>query len=474
MISSKNNRFLIAIVTICLVFTASTFTSCKKKNLFSNGNLEFSVDTLVFDTVFTTIGSTTQQFKIYNNSNKQINIEEVQLMGGNNSPFRINLDGLIGTSFEEITIPEDDSLFCFVEVTLDINGQNLPLIIEDSIRFRTNGKDQYVRLAVWGQDMYYHFSNTQANIFDLNSGTWPNDKPHVIYGAAFVDSAETLNIIGGTNVYLHKNSILWNYKGTLNIDGDLTNKVTFQGDRLESFYDDVAGQFYGIYFQEARPSIIDNAVIKNATAGIHIDARNESFPSNTVTITNTEISNCASYGMLIYNRAKVFGENVLIHSSGVHALIVLQGADFTFNQCDFLGYGEGEGQSPAVGLRNYFTASNGTTTVSDLTGNFNNCVIWGATAEDQYVLDKIEAGGVTIDVQFRNSVIRKSSITAPNFTACFNTDPLFENVGEKKFSFTSGSSSLSNNGNGTFTTLISDLINTVRQAVPDVGCYEKI
>ena len=36
----------------------------KKNNFTSTGHLEFSLDTLVFDTVFTTIGSTTEQFKI--------------------------------------------------------------------------------------------------------------------------------------------------------------------------------------------------------------------------------------------------------------------------------------------------------------------------------------------------------------------------------------------------------------------------
>ena len=52
----------------------ASFSSCKKPLLLSKGNLEFSVDTVVFDTVFTTIGSTTQQFKIYNPENKAVEI----------------------------------------------------------------------------------------------------------------------------------------------------------------------------------------------------------------------------------------------------------------------------------------------------------------------------------------------------------------------------------------------------------------
>ena len=64
-----------------LIIITGVISSCKKSNFLSKGNLSFSVDTVVFDTVFTTIGSTTQQFKIYNKEKKTVNIEEIELMG---------------------------------------------------------------------------------------------------------------------------------------------------------------------------------------------------------------------------------------------------------------------------------------------------------------------------------------------------------------------------------------------------------
>ena len=114
------------------------------------------------------------------------------------------------------------TVFIFVEVTLDVNNQNSPLIIEDSVRFKTNGLDQYVKLAVWGQDAYFYYNDTVQ-------GTWTSEKPHVIYGYALVDSSETLNIEAGTNIHLHKNAILYVNKGSLNVNGFLDNEVIFQG-----------------------------------------------------------------------------------------------------------------------------------------------------------------------------------------------------------------------------------------------------
>ncbi|MDF3026667.1 MAG: hypothetical protein K0S23_974 [Fluviicola sp.] len=434
---------LIKLILGAAIFASLVFSNsaCKKKNLFGEGNLSFSNDTLVFDTVFTTIGSTTKYFKIYNHQNKALKISQVQLMGGTASKFKLNLDGLQGTSFSDLEIPSGDSLFCFVEVKLSVNGQNLPVVVEDSVRFTTNDEDQYVKLVAWGQDMYYHYSNTGMGIFDTNEGTWQNDKPHVIYGAAFVDSAKTLNIIGGTKIYLHKNSILWNYKGTLNIDGDYNNKVIIQGDRLEASYQDVAGQYYGIYFQEARPSMIDNAIIKNATAGVHVDSRDATFTQTTLTISNTEIKNAASYGLFLFDGPKVYGENVLVHSTGVHSLLVIQGADFTFNHCDFLGYGSGEGTTPAVGIANYYN-----NVVADIpNANFNNCVIYGSSGQ-HLAIDTIQPGGLTLNFHFRKCVILKSSFNNPMFENCTAANPLFINPSEDNFKFY-GASSLNNTGN---------------------------
>mgnify|MGYP003861679953 FL=1 len=254
------------LISFCLLLLGLSFwgslSSCNKQVILSKAHLEFSTDTLVFDTVFTTVGSTTKALKIYNNDQKSLKIDAIELMGGAQSVFRLNIDGVPTDLQEDLILEAQDSLFIFVEVTLNSNGGNQPLIIEDSIRFRTNGKDQFVRLAAWGQDAYFHYTNFQANIFDLNEGVWPNDKPHVIYGAAIVDSSKTLTIPAGTKVHLHKNAILYVYKGALQIEGELGNEVVFQGDRLEQDYQDVSGQYYGIYFHEALPSSINYAILK--------------------------------------------------------------------------------------------------------------------------------------------------------------------------------------------------------------------
>jgi hypothetical protein len=457
-------RLLLLILLISSVIISS---SCKKKNFLSKKNLSFSIDTLVFDTVFTSIGSTTKQFKIYNKENRTVNISDIELMGGDASPFRMNVDGIMSTKIQDIELEGKDSLFVFVEVTLVVN-KICELIIEDSIRFRTNGVDQYVKLAVWGQDAYFHYK-------DLNEGIWPTDKPHVIYGFAAIgypkiDSLKTLEIQAGTQIYLHKNALLYVYKSTLNIQGTIGNEVVFQGDRLEQDYQDISGQYYGIFFEKARPSTINYAIIKNGTSGIHLYSRDQAFTDYTLSVTNTIIKNQARYGIFIYSGAKVKAENCIIAKNGTHALLVLEGGDFNLNHCNLVGYGAST--SAAVGISNFYNDySSGTTNVGSINeGVLQNCIISG-TLPTEMAIDTIQMQGVTINFNFNHCLIQSEEIQTDGFyqNILWNGNPNFTNTIELDFSFPS---SAIQNEQGINSSVVSDIFGNPRNNPPDIGAIE--
>jgi hypothetical protein len=475
-------RFYIYFVYLLFLGGILALSSCKKPLSFSTENLSFSADTVIFDTVFTTVGSTTKKLKIYNNDSKTLAIEQIELVGGANSPFRINVDGLSGTNFADLEMEGNDSLYIFVEVTLDPNNQLNPMVIEDQIRFRTNGTDQFVQLVAWGQDMYFHVSDIPGNNLDTNEGTWPNDKPHVIYNYAFIDSAKILTIQAGTDIYLHKGAILYNYKGTLNIEGTLNEPVTFQGDRLESYYDDVSGQYYGIYMQEARPSKIDYAIIKNGTSGIHMFSEDAGNSGYTLELSNSIIENNASYGIFLYSGAKIKAENCVIAKNGVHSFLVLEGGDFNFNHCTILSYGNGQNQGAAVGISNYYndplTATQNIGSINE--GTITNSVIYGY-ADQELAIDTVNFGGVMLNFQFDYNLIRSEEILTGSgfdaFTNYWNQEPLFVSITNRDFHFWSNSPLNNAGASGYPVTNIQtsgrDLEGTSRATGPDIGAYEK-
>src|SRR5689334_2593218 len=136
-----------------LLLVAGFFYSCKKTTFTTSPNalLFTSEDSLHFDTVFTTVGSITQSFKIFNPNDQKLLLSNVELAGGNNSVFKINVDGTPGVSFSNIEIAPNDSIYVFVNATIDPNNATNPFLIQDSIKIEYNSNIAYVQLDAYGQ-----------------------------------------------------------------------------------------------------------------------------------------------------------------------------------------------------------------------------------------------------------------------------------------------------------------------------------
>lgn len=453
-----------------LIFTILSVLnfSCKKTLNYSKDNLSFSADTVLFDTVFTTIGSTTKRFKIYNKDNSIINIEEIELMGGANSPFRINIDGESGIIFSDIEINKNDSLFAFVEVTLEVNNISNPLVISDSIRFKTNGENQYVNLDVWGQDAYFHVNEV---VSDLDP--WLNDKPHVLYGVVAVgypgiDSNLTLTIPAGTDVYGHKNSILYVYKSTLNVQGQLNNEVTFQGDRLESFYDDISGQWRGVWLSQAKNCNIDYAVIKNGAVGLQVDTTSA---LSTLQLTNSIISNNDFYNLFLVASPFVVAENCIFGDAGVISAYSFAGGNISFVNCDFVNYWSGARGGPSLAFKNWFEDASGNVYEQDLIVNMSNCVVYG-NALDEFIIDSLANGSVLFDVNIDYCLLTKEEIYGYSYLTniIWNQNPMFVDVEFRDFHVELGSPLIDAGGILNQTALSIDGV--ARNSSPDIGAYE--
>ena len=83
----------------------------------ANADIIFSNDTIDFDTLFTTIGSSTMRFKVYNPSHKALMLPKVELATNGESGFRMNVDGVHANTLTDVEILGEDSIYVFVEIT---------------------------------------------------------------------------------------------------------------------------------------------------------------------------------------------------------------------------------------------------------------------------------------------------------------------------------------------------------------------
>lgn len=239
--------------TIMFIIAAIVFaaTSCIEDSFTTSSNdlLEFSCDTLSFDTVFAEVGTPTRQFVVYNRHKKQINISSISLSGVAEGKFFINVDGMKGEKFHDITIRGKDSIYVFVESRIDATGQNAPLKVEDCINFTTNGVTQKVILKAWGQDVNRIYRT------ELTADThFTSEKPYVIFDTIFVAQGATLSIDAGTTLYFHDKAAIC-VNGTLLANGEQEKPIHLRGDRTDYLfkganYDIMSGQWGGIEFGE--------------------------------------------------------------------------------------------------------------------------------------------------------------------------------------------------------------------------------
>jgi hypothetical protein len=472
---------------------AVLFSSCKKDELLtdSSAKLEFSTDSVLFDTVFTTLGSTTKSFRIYNKHSQTMNISRIHLAGGSTSAFKLNVDGISGKSISDVEILGGDSLFVFVQVTVDPNGAGSPMLIRDSIIFETNSNIQDVKLTAVGQDVYLHKPDhfptngfPPYSIIDCPGGaaTWTNDKPHLIFGYAFVDSACSLTMLAGTRVHLYKNAVFVVYKdATLIVSGTRGNEVTFQGTRLEADYNEIPGQWGKIWlWPGSKNNVIDYAIIKNGGIGLQVDTVVTSG-TPTLKLSNTIIRNMTA-AALYGQGAHIWSNNCVFGNCGQYVAALTIGGKYKFEHCTFGNFWSGsEARStPLLVMNNYYV--NGSTAYLRPVDScyFKNCILYG-DLPDEIGFDTTTLatpGTYNCKYQFDHCMLKTTkTITGASaaghyFTSYKNLNPGFKNVtaGNYRLESTSGVLNL-----GASTTIVFDLDNNFRDtAIPDLGAYEYV
>ena len=435
------NNIKLLIITLLAIISIN---SCKKDVLLtdSNAKLNFSTDTILFDTVFASIGSVTKNFRVYNPYDEVLKISSIRLANGAASLFRVNVNGIPGTSFSDIEIRGGDSIWVFVEVTVNPNNQSLPYVVQDSLIFETNGNIQDIDLVAWGQNAHFFIAKKESPnlppyvIIDTNLNstiTWDKNLPYVIYGGfAVVDSSTTLIITEGTQIHFSNAGGLWIYKsGTLKVQGTKDKPVVFQGLRRETALQEEPGQWDRIWINDGGIHEIDYAVIKNGFIGLQLETLFDPALPVFLKLTNTQIRNMSGLGILARN-FKVDGWNDVISNCGSYNAAFTIGGEYDFTHCTFANFWNfGQRTTPVMYLNNYTTDQAGQDVPVPMTkAEFKNCIIYGNN-DNELELD-FKTGALNNHV-FRNCIIKADGNTPTTDLSHFpliylNNNPQFKNT----------------------------------------------
>lgn len=289
--------FLFFSILTCLV-------ACSDGDSFSTNRsnlLSFSTDTVHMDTVFSTIGSSTYTLWVFNNSSDGIRISEAYLKRGNQTGFRVNVDGSyldnnLGSVVRDLEVRKGDSIRVFIELTAPQNMQEVAQMVADDLVFRLeSGVTQPVRLQGYAWDAVI------VNNLDIEKDTLiESKKPVIVYGGLTVGANVTLT--------LRKTALYFHDKAGMNVYGTLiADSVVMRGDRLDHMfdylpYDRVSGQWEGVrFFTSSTGNILTNTELRNGMFGIRCDSARLATDNQRLYMERCIVHNSKGHGVELYN-----------------------------------------------------------------------------------------------------------------------------------------------------------------------------
>ncbi|MGN1247438.1 MAG: right-handed parallel beta-helix repeat-containing protein [Paludibacteraceae bacterium] len=327
-------KYSICILLLCIL---GLLAGCQADRITDDPTcrLAFSKDTVLFDTVFTTIGSSTQTLMVINPNKNALRIERVGLASGRY--FRVNvngepLDGGSSTSQEAaVTIAGGDSIFVFIRATIDPQDSNSPVFIRDTLLFGLSQGIQQVILEAYGQDVVLIRSAKRRTEY-ARDFVFKHDKPYLIYDSVLVGGKMTIE--AGATLYMHQGSAIFGL-GDVEAVGTLTQPVTLRGDRLDRLFDSVpyryaAGMWDGLYLLNYKDApcaayAFDYLHCEGGNIGLYCySERTQDLPS--LTLSNSRIHNHALYGVVLQNTNATIANNEI--SNCASYCLYLDGGEF--------------------------------------------------------------------------------------------------------------------------------------------------
>lgn len=390
---------------IAVVLVPAVLSSCSKEERFATelDGLRFSCDTMAFDTVFTQMGTTTRQLKVYNDGNEAVRLERVTLAGGYGSRFRLNVDGDTAMVARQIDIAAGDSIFIFVRANIRPNLSTEPFLIEDAVLLQYGDKERRLPLTAYGRNAVYHVPTDTIHYADgtplidstfgkpyaysvIDCENWRHDLPHVIVGYAVVDSRHTLRLEAGDELYFHNDAVLWVYdSATLDVRGTAERPVLFTSVRQDGRYKTLPGQWGYVWLSVgSKDNVIDYARIENAFIGVRMDSCASDQP--TLRMSNSQVVNHVLAGLLCQT-ATVVGQNLLVANCGSATVAMRYGGNYRFDRCTFADYWRlGNRTFGSLFITNALDYGD-TRYLWPMEVQMADCIVYGSRAEGEMYVD---------------------------------------------------------------------------------------
>ncbi len=398
------NRYIFCFIAVIV----AGLWACSDDDEFSisrSAKLTFSRDSVIMDTVFSTVGSRTYDLWVFNRMKQGIRLKSVRLRQGNQTGFRVNVDGSfldnsLGSVVTDLEVRKGDSIRVFVELTAPENGRQEALQIDDDLVFLLeSGEEQSVALRGFAWDAI-----PWRDAIITSDSVVASQKPIVVYGGLRVDSLATLTL-RNTTLYFHDKAGLDVY-GTVKVENS-----TLRGDRLDHMfdylpYDRVSGQWLGVKIHSSSyGNRIVGSEIRSAEYGIVCDSAAYVEGRQRLYMERTVVHNCKGPGLQAFN--SILGLLRCQFSNTLGDCLAVYGGVAVVEQCTLAQfYPFSASRGAALRFSNSYNDSSYPLYAMQMKGS----IVTGY-ADDVLMGDNAAEDSAAFNYFFENSLLRTPAIT---------------------------------------------------------------
>lgn len=414
-------RILVRILFAFVAVMALAATSCINDDITESpdARLSFSTDTLNFGIVFTDLGTPTARLVVANPNKKGVSISSIKFRNPD-SNFTLNVDGMSGTTFHDVEIRGNDSIYVFIECFISPDEALEPRRVADQLEFVTNGNTQAVEVEAWGLNV------TRLNGVRVESDMrLTTERPYIVFDSLSVEKGATLTIDPGVVLMFHDKAYL-SVRGRLEAVGEVDNMIQMRGDRIDDVlpdvaYDILAGQWQGVRIgAESFGNRMEYVDMRSTVEGLRVDSCAD-LSRQKLTLVNSWLHNSQST-VLDSRYAKVDAYGCCFSEAST-AVVSLTGGEHEFVQCTIANNYLWTVTGPNLALYHCLPEHSADNPQPLMKANFENSIIWG-------IGSPVNEGDLEgSQVFMRNVLLKADGSDDDNFISCiWNEDPLFYTV----------------------------------------------
>lgn len=341
MLGNLEKHIVVCLCALCAIlgFSCQDKPRLPDDTFVTINGMVLSDDSVSFDTIPSLFLTPMKETKLYNLNNKNgLRIKKIQLKNSGSSVFRININGLSTSSYDNINIGYGDSISIFVNAFVKDNpSQKVKHFTDSVIIIGEDNRSTSILLEAFCEN------TRQIDAVSYSHDSKIEDNATILLKDSMVIEKDVRLVISkGCKLWMDKNAYI-RVKGSLMVEGTEDSPVKITSIRNDDLipkvsYKVVPGQYKGIIFSNtSKGNYISFLRMNNGMFGLYFeDGGDNDNTTNVLSVKNSRITNMAGEGLRLHKGIHSISDSEISNTLGT--TIYMKGGIYSIERSDVVNF----------------------------------------------------------------------------------------------------------------------------------------